>query len=119
MRRRRFLAAAGLATVPLAGCPSCSEPPDDTATPTASPTANPPTTSPPPQPSLAAELDSLQPAVVTLNVDALDVDGEPARQYCYLDVTVEAGDPDTTYHLEWTGERRSQDVRLVEADGGN
>jgi len=35
------------------------------------------------------------------------------------DVTVEAGDPDTTYHLEWMGERRSQDVRLVEADGGN
>jgi hypothetical protein len=89
MRRRRFLAAAGLATVPLAGCPSRSEPADGTATPTASPT----TTSPAPELSVAAELDSLQPAVVTLYVDSIDVDAEPGRQYLFLEVTVDAGDP--------------------------
>lgn len=89
MRRRRFLAAAGLAAVGFAGCQRLADGPERPTQTTTPPPDTPPTSTP----SVSAELDSLQPAVVTLNVDALDVDGEPGRQYCYLDVTVDVGEP--------------------------
>ena len=92
MRRRRFIGLCGIAAAGLAGC---ANPTDDAGDGNGSPTpgTEPTPTEPPADaPTLRAEHEWLQPALVTMNVDALSVDGESGRQYLYLGVAVEAGD---------------------------
>lgn len=95
MRRRRFIALTGVAAVGLAGCADVGEDPSGGAgSPTPGTQTTPTPTGPPADaPTLRAEHEWLQPAVVTLNVDAVTVKNRNERQFLYLDVGVESGDP--------------------------
>lgn len=98
MRRSRFLVLSGLAVTGLAGCSSIPDSPrttssrgstvqgtNETDTSTKSTTAWTGT-------SLSAELDSIQPALVThRSGDSIDVVSAENTQYLYLDVAARSG----------------------------
>lgn len=86
MDRRELLAlcSSGIAGVP--GCVTSQGNPTRTATSEDSTTSPPDTGS-----ALSVELNALQPAVVTLNVDYLQIHSETGSQYLYLDLAATAG----------------------------
>lgn len=105
MRRRRYLTLCSGATAGLAGCSALFSNSDDgsvsTSTPSPSGRSNTSsdedkgtaTSSASATASLVAEVDSLQPAVVTrTTTDAIGIRNRDGRQYLYLDVTVERGE---------------------------
>lgn len=98
MRRRRVLVLSGLTVTGLAGCSSNTNPPRTTSSPN-SPTSERDKTHTSTDSattltgvSLSAELDSLQPAIVTQqSEDSIDVESAENTQYLYLHVTVNSG----------------------------
>lgn len=92
MRRREVLALWGGGFVSLAGCLSGRSTPgtDGSTSPdtdTTSPTATPPDV------ELTVELDALQPVLVVLNVDYLDLRSTSSSQYLYLRISAPADPP--------------------------
>jgi len=96
MRRRRLLQLSGVSVTGLAGCLGITEPSESTSSPNTESEANETTTPTDSMTaksvSLSAELDSLQPAVVTQpTADSIDIEAAANTQYLYLDVTVNTG----------------------------
>lgn len=120
MRRRQVLAALGAGSLALAGCRSPqqgageSTPTRQTATRTAgeqpttpTETVTPTETATPthtPEPvDLSVAVEALQPAIVVLNTDSYyihDEDG-PDRQYLYLNLSTDSGDPPSPSDLRF------------------
>lgn len=95
MRRRAVLALCGGGLGSLAGCASRRR---DGRQSTASPNGGPstdagttPSTPTPAETELTVELDALQPALVVLNVDYLDLYSNPSSQYLSLRLSVPDG----------------------------
>jgi hypothetical protein len=85
MNRRQVLSLCGVGLAGLAGCQSGSDEPGPTETPTGTVTQT------PTGPELSVRVESLQPATIGLNVDALTVGG--SGQFLYLALSVTDGDP--------------------------
>lgn len=101
MRRRSFLALCGVATAGLAGCSQSPQQAESSPAPTTTESNDGATvdsttrsTTASQTPSLTAEVDALQPAVVTqATADSIDVRSGETAQFLYLNVRATAGDP--------------------------